>query len=340
MVFKITVCLLVNYDRYFSDILNYCSSGSTAFQLSQSFHGLHARTQVLKNQVLNNMKALCTMVPQTKFEWERWNACCPRKSWETQSKSYKLPLKRFICVVAITIANILSYASWRDFRSPRHGLGMGQEIASMQHKLNFSSDLRRLLSAELGRSARHLWLHMHAPGPNLQHLVKWLVPLTSLCILQQTFGVPRWRHGWILPPISESLNSSGNSDWQRHTIPARPHPNAGPAFQSCSSSPSFASVLTKRWVSIVTPTWGIGWLMCCTAAWTKFLVGWRYISSSSRRSFCLLPSSCFTPSFFSYSIVLNVLCWSQRIKIHEMGKEVWAPVSYEAGTGYISTKRV
>ena len=88
---------------------------------------------------------------------------------------------------------------------------MGHKIASMQRKLRISSnssDLRRLPSAELWwRSARHLWLHMHAQGPNLQHWVKWT--LTSLCILQQTLGAPRWKHGWILPPTSESWNSSG-----------------------------------------------------------------------------------------------------------------------------------
>ena len=43
---------------------------STTFQLSQSFCGLHARTAVLKIQALNNVKALCTIVPRTKFKWE------------------------------------------------------------------------------------------------------------------------------------------------------------------------------------------------------------------------------------------------------------------------------
>ena len=46
------------------------SSWSVTFQLSQSFHGLHALTQILKILVLNNMKALCIMVPQIKFEWD------------------------------------------------------------------------------------------------------------------------------------------------------------------------------------------------------------------------------------------------------------------------------
>ena len=39
-------------------------------QLSQSFDGLHALTQELKIQALNNIKALCMMVPQIKFEWD------------------------------------------------------------------------------------------------------------------------------------------------------------------------------------------------------------------------------------------------------------------------------
>ena len=86
---------------------------------------------------------------------------------------------------------------------------MEQWIALMQRKLKISSDLRRLLSAELWRLARNLWLHMHARGPNLrQHWVKWT--LTSLCILQQTFGASRWMHGWIEPNSSSSVYSFFN----------------------------------------------------------------------------------------------------------------------------------
>ena len=77
---------------------------------------------------------------------------------------------------------------------------------------------------------------------------------------------------------------------QRSTRQSQPQSgccSAGPAFQSCLRSSSVTSALTRRWESIVTPTWGIASLMCCTAACMKFLVGWSYICSSRRTSSCL-----------------------------------------------------
>ena len=113
----------------------------------------------------------------------------------------------------------------------------------------------------------------------------------------------------------------GQAAWWRSLAVIEAPVTTSPAFQSCCSSTSFASALTKRRVFIVTPTRGIACLMCCMAAPTKFSVGRRYICSSSRTSSCVFVQKvvniffCTTWSFLICSPAathaeINHLGWS------------------------------
>ena len=83
----------------------------------------------------------------------------------------------------------------------------------------------------------------------------------------------------------------------------------------------FASIITFAFsVSIVNPTLGIAWLMCCTAACMKFSFGGRNIYSSSRTSFSLFVQKVATIFFCPVwsSLICRVIlhfscdpCWKQ-----------------------------